>query len=95
MNHRAIIAAIMSAIVATAGAAEQPLAPPEVRLQVAPPFRTNSVNNYGAGEDILKSPPFHLTTKAAMIQHLGVFEPTARKPKKGYQLANVSPGPTQ
>lgn len=74
-----VIAAVMAALATAAAAADPPSSPPEVTLAVSPPFRENSVKHYRPGEDILKSPPFRLTSTAAMTEHLGSFGPQVKK----------------
>ena len=63
----------MVTFVGIACAAEHPLHPPETRLAIPPPFQPNAVRRYRAGEDILNSPPFHLTPVAAMTEYSGGF----------------------
>lgn len=53
--------------------------PPDVRLSVLPPFSSNAIKHYRAGEDTLKSPPFRLTTTAAMTALYGDFGPPLPK----------------
>lgn len=60
-----------------ASAAEQPrVGPPKFKLAVPPPFSTFvSVERFRAGQVIMSSPPFSLTTAAAVTQYHGWFGP--------------------
>ena len=59
--------------VSVASAAE---APPKVTLTVPQEFKTElSVKHFRKGQDVLNSPPYCLTTVAAMTEHRGYFGP--------------------
>ncbi len=82
MYKRSVIVATMAALLGIAAGAERPLAPPKVSLAVPPPFKTSvTVRHWRAGEDILNSPPYRLTTSAAMTEYHGWFG--RRVPKQG------------
>lgn len=78
--YRGALIGIIAALAAFGRAAELPLQLPEVRLAISPPFRTSvTVRHFRAGEDILNSPPYRLTTAAPMTEYHGWFGPRAAK----------------
>jgi hypothetical protein len=76
MNQRSIIVTVIIALAAIAFADGQPLAPPQVGLAVPRSFSTSvTVKHYRAGEVMMSSPPFSITTAASVTQYHGWFGP--------------------
>ena len=76
-----LLAVAIIALAAIASAAEQSsLDPPQVVLAVPRSFSTSvTVKHYRAGEVMMSSPPFSITTLASVTQYHGWFGPRAAK----------------
>lgn len=79
--QQGVIATAMAALAGITCAAEQSSrVPPKFELTVPPPFSTSvSVKRFRAGQVIMSSPPFSLTTAAAVTQYHGWFGPRVAK----------------
>jgi hypothetical protein len=72
MYQRSVVAAVVSALAASALGADTP----DVRLSVPEPFATEvTVKHYRKGEDLLHDSTFHLITVAPLTEYHGWWGP--------------------
>ena len=73
MDMRSVLATVFVVLAASEGIAETP---PNISLTVRPAFATaGATRHYIAGQDLLNSPPYRLTTVVPMSEYGGWFGP--------------------